>query len=73
MRNNKQPNEWPLRTIKDAVIYPNNLDSEPHAQRLHLDCGHWLVHTFGDRNIEYHTGDKVRCRDCYTNERMSTR
>jgi hypothetical protein len=63
---NRQLPEWPERRIVELVEIPNPLgDGEPSAQRAVLQCGHWLINSYGIWGARLEPGGTLRCRTCF--------
>lgn len=65
IKDNSNNPTWPLRKITKSTPIRNAMnDTEPYAQQLELDCGHWLINTYGDQFTEFKVGQTLRCRTC---------
>ena len=63
---NRQLREWPERRIIELQEISNPLgDGEPHAQRAVLECGHWLINSYGVWFTPLTLGATLRCRTCF--------
>lgn len=65
----------PPRMVMRIREIENTLDTEPKAQHITLQCGHWCILTYGasPQQIPVKVGENFGCRQCQMMERRRDR